>query len=515
MNNLYEHHQITTDQTLTTQVCVIGTGCGGATVAKKLTDQGLDVIMLDQGGYYPAARMDQRELNMAGKISAERNFQTSHDGGNQLLYGANVGGASVHYWADSYRTPPDKLARWQDHYGVDGHTLADLTPAFEEIEQNLNVHEATDPYFNRMNQLLREAGQTLGWHGHRVPQARKGCVKSGHCMQGCLYDAKQSQVVTHIPQALAQGARLYADAQAQTLTLSNGRVKQLVVAMIDRATNRPNGIRLIINADCFVLAAGGFSSAFFLMKQGLQSALPQLGKHFSMNPSVMVHGLYDEDIIQWRNIPAAWGIDEYRVARYRDNQYHEGGYLLMANQLQPAALAATLPVYGEDHQRIMQQLSRVGGTICWMDDIETELGDIRLTRKGGRKVFYEYGKITRAVLKDAVIKQAQLQFAAGAKQLLVAGHQGITLNSLDDLTKLDDLQMTAGGLMLASPHPGGGCRMGKSPADSVVDSRHQVHGIDNLFVADSSVFPTSSSLDPSLTIMAFSHIAARHVGERF
>lgn len=515
MNNLFEHHHITQNQTLTTQVCVIGTGCGGATVAKKLTDQGLDVIMLDQGGYYPASHMDQRELNMAGKISAERNFQTSHDGGNQLMYGNNVGGASVHYWADSYRTPPEKLMHWQTHYGVEGHTLADLTPAFEEIERSLNVHEATDPYFNRMNQLLRETSQALNWHGHRVPQARKGCVMSGHCMQGCMYDAKQSQVVTHIPQALAQGARLYADAQAQALHFNHGKVTGLTVAMINRATNQPNGITLTIKADCYVVAAGGFNSSFFLMKQGLQKQLPQLGKHFSMNPSTMVHGIYDEDITLWRNIPAAWGVDEFRLARYANNQYQEGGYLLMANQLHPAALAATIPLYGPEHQAVMQQLNQVGGTICWMDDIESELGEIRITGSGKREVFYDYGKITRAVLKDSITKQAQLQFAAGAKQVIVAGYQGITLNSLDELHKLDDLHIAAGGLTLASPHPGGGCRMGKNEHNSVVNSRHQVHGFDNLYVSDSSVFPTSTSLDPSLSIMAFSHIAAKHIGESF
>lgn len=511
--NIFEYTDITADQTIRTQVCVIGTGCGGATVAKKLTDQGLDVVMIERGGYYHAGTMDQRELNMAGKISAERNLATSHDGGNLLVYGANVGGASVHYWADSYRTPADKLEQWQHQYGVEGHGVADLAPVFEEIEKTLNIHEAEDPYFNRMNQLLRQASEGLGWHGHRVPQARKHCAKSGHCMQGCLYNAKQSQMVTHIPQALEQGARLYADAEAHSLDIVDGKVRSLSVAMIDRRTNRPNGIKLQVLADRYVVAAGGFNSSFFLMKQGLQKALPMLGKQFSMNPSAMVHGLYDEDIVLWRNIPAAWGIDHYRRPRYQDGVYQEGGYLLMPNQVQPALLAAMLPGFGVEHQAVMQQMSKVGGTISWIDDVEGELGEIRMTSKGARQVFYEYGPVTRATLKDSICKQAELQFAAGAKKLIVAGHQGITLESMDDLSKLDALDISAGGLMLASPHPGGGCRMGRSASDSVVDSRHKVHGFDNLFVSDSSVFPSSTALDPSLSIMAFSHIAARHIGE--
>lgn len=516
MSTIFQYTDYTKNTDIATQVCIIGTGCGGATLAKKLTDQGLDVVLLEQGGYYTGADMDQTELNMAGKISAERNLQTTLDGGTNMLFGNNVGGASVHYWADSYRTPEEKLLDWADRYGITGHTQADLLPAFEELETNLHVHEATDEYFNTMNQLARKASTALGWKAHRVPQARKNCIKSGHCMQGCIYGAKQSQIQTHIPTALNQGARLYADARAASFTFDKGRAQSLTVEAIDRRTNQPSGITLQVNADVFAVAAGGYNSSFFLMQQGLSESLPTLGKHFSMNPSTLVTGLYDQDIIQWRNIPSAWGIDEYRLRRYNDKQqYQEGGYLLMPNQLQPAALAAMIPGYGEVHHRFMSQLPRLGGTISWMDDIEDELGEIQLGSSGNRVVNYPFGPLTKAVLKDSLIKQCQLQFKAGARELIIAGYQGITLKSEADLHRLDALTYRAGGLSMGAPHPGGGCRMGKDPAHSVVNSRHQVHGLDNVYVSDSSVFPSSSSLDPSLTIMAFSHIAAQHISEHF
>ena len=513
--NLFEYTDVTQSQKLKTQVCIIGSGCGGATIAKKLTDRGLDVIILEQGGYYPATSMDQNELNMSGKLSAERNFSTNHDSGTVLLSGNNVGGASVHYWADSYRTPDWKLKRWAEKYGIEGHTKEDLAAAWDELEKNLNIHPATDEYMNKMNLLLKDASKKLDWHGHRVPQARKYCQKSGHCMQGCLYDAKQSQMVTHIPQALAQGGRLYADAQAETLTWENGKASSLKVNMINRATNKPNGITLTIEAEKFVVAAGGFNSSFFLLKQGLKKQLPALGKYFSMNPSTMVHALYDENITLWRNIPASYGIDEFLQHRPSNGKYIEGGYMLMANQVQPALLAASMPGYGSEHSDFMKNMSNIGGTISWIDDIEDELGEIRITDKGNKEVLYEYGPKTQAVLKDSIIKQAQLLFTSGAKKVVIAGHQGITLNSLSELHKVESLVIEAGGLFLASPHPGGGCRMGKDPKNSVVNSDHLVHGFDNLYVSDSSVFPTSSALDPSLTLMAFSYIAAEKIIESF
>lgn len=510
-DGILEYTDFSESQTLTTQVCIIGSGCGGATLAKRLTDFGFDVILLEQGGYYPARDMDQNELNMAGKITAERNLSTSHDNGNIFAYGQNIGGASVHYWADSYRTPQFKLDEWEQQYGVTGHQMKDLAPAFDEIEKNLNIHPANDEYFNAMNRLIKGASQKLGWHGHHVPQARKYCVKSGHCMQGCMYDAKQSQMVTHIPTAIKQGARVIADAKAAELQFNGNSVQALRVQMIDRRSNRPSGIELTINAKQFVVAAGGFNSSFFLMQQDLQDRLPALGKYFSMNPSTVVHGIYDEPITLWRNIPAAYGVDEFVQRRYEQGNYKEGGYLLMANQMHPGALAASIPGMGDEHARIMEQLPHIGGTISWLDDLPHELGEIRIGLDGNRVVHYEYGPDTQKVMKDGLMKQAELQFSAGAKELIVAGYQGIHLKSKADLNKLNDLTINAGGLFLASPHPGGGCRMGADLKTSVVDSHHKVHGLANLFVSDSSVFPTSSALDPSLTIMAFSYRAAESI----
>ena len=201
LDRIYEAKDYQDGTQYTTQVCIIGSGCGGATLAKRLTDFGIDVIVLEQGGYYPATKMDQRELNMAGKLYAEHGLSVASDNSTVLMSGNNIGGASVHYWADSYRTPEDKLQSWEDTYGMKGHTLADLSPAFDAIEKSLNVHPASDQNFNTVNQKLHAASQSLNWHGHRVPQARKHCVGSGHCMQGCLYDAKQSQMITHIPTA--------------------------------------------------------------------------------------------------------------------------------------------------------------------------------------------------------------------------------------------------------------------------------------------------------------------------
>lgn len=495
--------------TTTCDVCIVGTGCGGATLGARLAEAGKDVVFLERGGHYTKEDFDQREDDMLAKIDGGRGLDMSDDGSVQMLYGNNVGGASVHYWADSYRTPADRLEIWRDKYGVDGHGEADLAPHFAVLERDLSVQEAADRHYNRMNQLLKAGAEKLGWRGHPVPQARKPCLASGYCAQGCSYDLKQSQLVTHVARALAKGARIYADTEARTLVTSASKVTALECAVLDRATGAPNGRTVRVEAKAFVIAAGGYGSPVFLLRNGFKHRLRALGEHTYCNPCPMVHALMGEEIVMFRNIPAAWGIDHFRLATMDGNRYVEGGYLFMANQLQPATLAAVLPSFGPPHRKLMANLRKLGGTICWIDDVE----EGNITMDGERPRYHvPLGGGNELRIRDALAKQARLLLTVGAKEIVFGDQRDTRITALDQVERaLTQLRITPGNFVFAAPHPAGGARMGKDPSTSVVGSDHRVHGTDNLFVADPSVFPTAPSVDPSLTIMAFSCIAAEHV----
>lgn len=525
LDNAWHGHQLLAAGGPTVEqadVVVIGSGCGGGTLAALLAEAGKSVVLLEQGGLYTAEDMDQREANMLARIDGGRGLDSSPNMSVQLTYGNNVGGASVHYWADSFRTPPERLQLWAERYQIQGHGPEDLAPFFDVIERDLNVHPAADAYVNRMNALVRDAGAALGWRVARVPQARRGCVASGYCHQGCAYDAKQSQIVTYLPRALRAGARLYADCRAALLKWEGARVRSVTAQVLDRATGRATGQTLTVEARAVVVAAGGYGTPTFLLTQNLREHLPHLGEHLFCNPCPMVTALFDEEIVLWRNIPAAWCVEEWRDARHdasspgqptaffgQQGRYLEGGYLLMPNQLQPALLAAVLPGVGPEHRALLRALPRVGGTIAWIDDAE----EGRVTWDGARRrvnVPLTGGNELR--IRDAWRKQARLLLRAGAKQVLfgdLADTRITREEQIEPAVAAIDLRPARN--VLAAPHPGGAARMGTDPMSSVVGFDHRVHGTDNLFVADGSVFPTGPAVDPSLTIMAFSYVAARSV----
>jgi choline dehydrogenase-like flavoprotein len=66
-------------------------------------------------------------------------------------------------------------------------------------------------------------------------------------------------------------------------------------------------------------------------------------------------------------------------------------------------------------------------------------------------------------------------------------------------------------IVMFSAHQMGTCRMGKDPASSVVDAHQQVHGVEGLFVCDSSVFPNAPGVNPMLTIMGLAHQASQYI----
>jgi choline dehydrogenase-like flavoprotein len=114
-------------------------------------------------------------------------------------------------------------------------------------------------------------------------------------------------------------------------------------------------------------------------------------------------------------------------------------------------------------------------------------------------------------LRDGVEAVGRIWFAAGASRVIPATFQPLEFSDADQLYELESLIVEPDDLAFGSAHPQGGNPMSDDPALGAVSSDFRVHGLDNVYVVDASVFPTALGVNPQLTIMAMAHRAAARI----
>ena len=99
-------------------------------------------------------------------------------------------------------------------------------------------------------------------------------------------------------------------------------------------------------------------------------------------------------------------------------------------------------------------------------------------------------------------------FASGAFRVMPMTFRSISYTTPEQVDELDDIVHDNTDIGLHTSHPQGGNALSRDPAKGVVDERFRVHGMENVFVCDASVFPSSVTVNPQLTVMALADYAA-------
>lgn len=491
------------DLALRCEVCVIGSGGGGAVVARELAEAGRDVIVLEQGGYYTKEDFTQREDEMMPRLYEDMGQRTTDDGSVVILQGRNVGGSTVHNLCYCFRTPPAILDLWARRFGVRELGYADLEPSFERVEAMLKVKPIRPDEVNVLNDKVRQGCEKLGYRGLVARHNREHCIQSGFCMLGCSYDAKQSMLVTYIPAAVRAGARIYADCAAVRLEAAHGRVQGVEAVAIDEA-RRPRA-RVRVRAEVVVVAAGAINTPQLLLASGIPDPAAQIGRNLHLHPSVLVAGFYDEEIHGYRGIPQSYYVDHF-IDLEKDP---ERGYILMPIFGYPVATAAQLPGFGAQHAAIMRDYHRMVGLLALLHD--QSAGTVTLGRGGQPRIRYRLVPDDEQQLLEGMEHCAEVLFASGARRVLVPYEDPLWLRPGDDLRAIRRRRLHPNAMVIASTHPQSTCRMGEDPRRTVVNSWGRSHHVANLFVADMSVFPTSLGAPPQITTAALADRTARYV----
>src|SRR5215468_10294522 len=243
---IYTGEEVRGGQQLQCDVCVVGSGAGGSVLAHELVSRGLQVVMLEEGGYHTRREFDLTEAKAFPNLYQELENRTTDDLSISILQGRSVGGGTTVNWCSSFRTPKRILDRWRDVFGVEGLSEDALRPHWEWIEKRLHIAEWPEERINPNNRVLWDGLGKLGYSRGLIKRNVNNCADLGYCGMGCPIDAKQSMLVTLIPDAVERGLTVYSNASARRLRTTGRRVTAVEAEILDAMTDKPSGKKLTV-----------------------------------------------------------------------------------------------------------------------------------------------------------------------------------------------------------------------------------------------------------------------------
>jgi choline dehydrogenase-like flavoprotein len=466
-----------------------------------------------------------------------------------------VGGGTVHWDAKTPRFWRQDFKGLSMHGPVPDANVADwpltyeeLAPFYDEVEARLGVQgdlarmpagtlaqaPRCRPFTMAPNppmhagSLLAQGARALGYNPYPFPMAvnsrrfegRPRCNSCGFCSgYGCPIHARGGAAISFLHPALLAGARLRPRAFAYRVETSADGRRATSVSWRDALGASRNE-----TADLIILAASAIETARLLLlsangahPDGLGNRCGLVGRNLMFHYFSLGVGVFDQDVHGWRGPSSTFTLDDFvgpdlgAAAKAAGLPYLKGGICEVGGAfllLQEAQAYAALPGnWGRPHKDLMRigllrkhvaGLSMVGEDMPQLAnrvDLDPDIKDVygfpvpRITHSSHR---FERAASAAAAPKLAAICQA----APGAVAAYGLGYPS-------------ELAGVGPG---STAHIMGTARMGDDPRTSVVDAHGRMHGLDNVYVADGSVFTSSGGFNPTLTIMALSLRMARLLG---
>lgn len=238
-------------------VIVVGSGAGGATIARELALKGVSVTLIEKGEY----------------VSPDKAFQCydNLDIGVELLKTSCIGGTTLVTAGNAVRTCQKEFKEM----GID------LSPEFLEVENELNVETLPDTHFGEGTLKIMEASSSLGLSMDKMPKFinPKECIPCGKCALGCARNAKWSSL-DFILEARNKGLRIIDNTQVTQIITSNGQLKGV------ETFNHEKGVKKEYDADRVIVCSGAVETPLLLRSAGLVA-----GEHLFVDTFVTVGGV--------------------------------------------------------------------------------------------------------------------------------------------------------------------------------------------------------------------------------
>lgn len=502
-------------------LCVVGSGAGGAAVAMVAAEAGLKVVVLEAGAFVTPDDMTQREAQMFPQLYWESGARTTDDRAIHIHQGKGVGGSTLHNVNLCKRIPDVILQEWVHDRGLRHLPLTRWHALYAEVEALLKVSDIAPELRTRHNQLLAQGCEALQWRGGWLRHNRTGCAASGFCEVGCAFDAKNNAAKVMIPRAVAAGASVLTRVQAVAVRTEGSRATG-----VDAVVLGPEGGRgsVTVHARKVCLSASSTATAAILLRSGLPHPAGSVGDTLRIHPAVVAAGDFVAPVQGWKGVPQSYECTEWldfdsaHGVGVDGNRENVDGSRAAADRIwiipgfsHPLGTATMLPGYGPPHAAIMARYAHLAPLVAMLHD--RTAGKVRPDGDLGVRISYWPDDADRRQLHFGLKACARLLFAAGASRVMVPGSAPVILEAASQIDELDRVRIERGVFDLTAVHPLGTVPMGDDPAVAAVDSQGRHHRVEGLWVGDGSLFPSSVGVPPQLSIYALGlHVGRAIVG---
>jgi choline dehydrogenase-like flavoprotein len=467
-------------------VCVIGSGAGGSVIACRAAQAGRSVILVERGPYLRAADMNDSEIEMIPRLYKDGGLHMNSGLDMFILQGTCVGGSTTLSNMVMMRAPDHVLTTWQ-RFGAE-IDASGLARSYDTIERELGTAEADPSTHSGSTRRFVEGARSLGLSPRRMRKALGACRGCGNCNIGCTFDTKRSALATYVPWAERHGARVLADTEVDRVETRRGRA----VAVHVRTGKAREPARIV--AKQVVVAGGAINSSALLLKSGVRK---NVGSRVSFNAGSMMVADFDE---------ALDGYDADQMTWFLPGD----GFIVEPTHNPLMSAALTTPGWFEEHARLVRRQRH----LAYAGSLVSTGATGRVVQSpfwGHEETRFRASADDVSAVRRGLKVIAEVFFAAGARRLILPTHRFRAIESPRDIATIDEHVVSTKQFSFGSAHPQGGNPMSSDPSVGVVGSDFAVHGIENLFVCDASLFPTSVTVNPIATIMAVADYAAPRI----
>lgn len=482
------------------EVCIVGSGAAASILANELVKKGKHVVMVERGEHYDRSTFNEDEIEMVSRLYADGALQTASDFKFQVFQGSCVGGSTVVNNAVCFDLPNAKLDEWNDERGLNaGLDAQTVKNSMQYVNTLMGVtpspYFADKEYLNPGGVLFMDGLKKLGLNSlpsssGSVSANINGCVGCGYCNIGCPFGKKLSMLDHVLPDAQKNGPgklEIITGCEAIKFEGSGSKITNVLGEF-------RSGRKIRIKAEKFILSAGAISSSIVLLRSGISK---NAGKRVCFNIGSQITAAFPQVINSHEGL---------QISHYL-NIAPSRGFIVETWFNPPMFQSTATPGWFEDHYNNMQRYNKMtcGGVLVGSESN----AEVRFAGLTGRDIRYAPTKSDFDKLIEGVKLAGNVFLAAGAESVIpntFTYHEYKTSAELDRLSI--DAKDTAE-LGIGTGHPQGGNVIGKDPNVSVIGPDFKVHGYDNLHVCDASVFPSSTGVNPQITVMTLAHYASQ------